>query len=459
MELRGYQSKSVDLIRESIRLGYKRPILCLPTGAGKTVTFSYLCKKAIEKGSMVNIVAHRTELLEQAQRTMKACDVDLSKVNLGMVQTYVRSPYKIPKAELTIIDECHIGNFRRFCEIVENRTQIIGVTATPIGASKKQPLNEVFDDVVSPVSIADLIADGYLAKPVYHLAKVNLSDLKIQNGEYSTESQNTSYSMLSNLDALMDAIRQCEGKTIVFCSSISMTKLVADMIPNSFCVHSRMSFEERERQVGLFKHSDFGIIVNCGILTAGFDDPAIRNVIVYRATTSLPLWLQMCGRGSRPDTGDFNIYDLGQNTRRHGAWHMDRDWKKIFLDQGKKVKDASAPYKNCVSCQSLIYASAAKCEICGTEQPRKRIQQAGHEGFEVIEWGKGIPDHLNKAYAAMSVKELIERARYGSVNTGRPFKPGWVLHQIKQRPNSESLLHEYAKAMGYKPGWVFRQMQ
>lgn len=458
MKLRPYQEQSIEKLRASIQGGHKTPILCLPTGAGKTVTFSHLAHKAIEKGSFIHVVCHRAELIEQAEKTLKAYGVDLKHVAFNMVQTLTRSPHKIPQADLTIIDECHIGNFRKFCDIVQDHTQIIGVTATPLSASKRNPLNLTFDDVIAPVQISDLIDEGFLAKPVYHLANVNTDSLVLNStGDFSNASQDAAYSQLFNLDTLTRALDECKGKTIIFCASIEMAERVAELC-DGILVHSKMSKREREARVKYYMKEDAATIVNCGILTAGFDDPSIRNVIVYRATTSLTLWLQMCGRGSRPDTEDFHIYDLGNNVRRLGSWDLKRDWKQLFKAQGQKDKEGAIPMKNCISCEALIYASQMECNVCGEAQPRKTKQEAEAQEFEVIEYGQNVPLHLQKDYKEMGVKELIERAQYGSAKTGRPFKIGWIVNQLKNRPNFTDSIKELARIKGYSKGWVWRQV-
>jgi len=192
--LRPYQQKGVNLIREYLLTWNKtgrrlRPIFCLPTGAGKTVVFSYIAKSAQTKGLTVAIIAHRTELLEQAKETIDQFQKDESRIHYSMVQTCTRSPHKIPKADLYIIDETHIGNFKRFLELLPLDVQVIGVTATPVSASKKSPLREIFDKVISPVNISDLIREGYLSKPTYHIWELDESKLQIDStGDFSIES-------------------------------------------------------------------------------------------------------------------------------------------------------------------------------------------------------------------------------------------------------------------------------
>jgi superfamily II DNA or RNA helicase len=458
--LRQYQTESIELLRKS----GKRPILCLPTGAGKTVTFSHLAERAIEKGSKVHVVCHRKELIEQARDTMKAYGVPMHMVSFGMVQTYNRSPHKIPEAELTIIDECHIGDFRKFCDEVTGKTFIIGATATPISANKKHPLNETFDSIVDPIQIPELIDQGFLSKPVYHLANLDLSGLSLSStGEYSESSQNQAFSNLFSLDTLRSTLEEIGNeKAIIFTPSVEMAETVAKLGAGYYLAHSKMPKAQRDREILGFKADPNGKIVNCSILTAGFDEPDIKHVVLYRATTSEALYLQMVGRGSRvtPNKNTFHVWDLGQNYKRIAYWHMERDWAIKFFDQGKKLKKGESPFKTCVTCEALIPASVRLCDICNSEQPPpQEKQELNTNDFQVVEYGQNIPSHLQKPYETLTVKELIERAQYGSARTGRPYKMQWILHQLKQRPQSNELIKEFARIKGYKNGWTHKQIQ
>ncbi|MFK5283892.1 helicase-related protein, partial [Lacticaseibacillus paracasei] len=79
------------------------------------------------------------------------------------------------------------------------------------------------------------------------------------------------------------------------------------------------SSEDRKKILSRFKNGEFLVLNNCGILTTGYDEPTIEVIIVNRATMSLPLWLQMCGRGSRifPNKKNFMVLDFGKNHDRH----------------------------------------------------------------------------------------------------------------------------------------------
>jgi type I site-specific restriction endonuclease len=74
------------------------------------------------------------------------------------------------------------------------------------------------------------------------------------------------------------------------------------------------------------------VLTSVGILTTGFDEPAVESIILNRATRSLTLYFQMIGRGSRviPGKDSFNVIDLGNNLARFGRWDEEIDWQAIF---------------------------------------------------------------------------------------------------------------------------------
>src|ERR1700742_2877765 len=63
-DLRAYQREAIDAVIAARRRGVRRMVVCLPTGAGKTVIFSHLARLARRQ---VLVLAHREELLAQAR--------------------------------------------------------------------------------------------------------------------------------------------------------------------------------------------------------------------------------------------------------------------------------------------------------------------------------------------------------------------------------------------------------
>lgn len=209
---------------------------------------------------------------------------------------------------------------------------------------------------------------------------------------------------------------------------------------NAKHIDAGFSKSERAKMLIWFKNTPDAILCNVGILTTGFDEPTIETIILYRATKSLPLFLQMVGRGSRviPDKKrTFTILDFGNNVREHDFWEAERTWSL----KKKKKKDGSPPVKECKDCGALLPASVMECKFCGYVFPRPVKTK---EEAEI-------------AYLQLLTKQQrMKKAEKGSISEkaamakAKLVHPYWVLHKLKDR--NEAL--EFIELMGYKKGWV-----
>lgn len=66
MQLRPYQEEARVKVQQEWKEGRKRTLLVLPTGCGKTIVFSKIIEDRVKMGERVLVLAHRSELLEQA---------------------------------------------------------------------------------------------------------------------------------------------------------------------------------------------------------------------------------------------------------------------------------------------------------------------------------------------------------------------------------------------------------
>ena len=137
----------IDGLRKSIQKGNKRIVLCAPTGAGKTICFTYMISKKKKKGGRAMVFTHRKELLKQAGSSFEKFGLtpefinagskpDLTKsLHVAMVETFDRRKDDLGlfllQKTLIIIDECHINNFTKLFEHISKETIVVGVTATP----------------------------------------------------------------------------------------------------------------------------------------------------------------------------------------------------------------------------------------------------------------------------------------------------------------------------------------
>ncbi len=78
---RGYQDDAVTAFCSGIRQGFRRPLIVLPTGTGKTIVFARLIARHQPLRALV--LAHRKELLSQAVDKLHLVDPTL---DVGVVK-------------------------------------------------------------------------------------------------------------------------------------------------------------------------------------------------------------------------------------------------------------------------------------------------------------------------------------------------------------------------------------
>jgi superfamily II DNA or RNA helicase len=382
MQLRDYQERFVENIARSLKQ-HGRIVAQLATGGGKTVTFSAIAKRFHDKsGQRVLILVHRMELLTQAARTIKRNtgleavpiiagmkSIPDAPIYVGMVETISRRFDKLPDIGLIIIDEAHIGNFKKVIKHYRDQ-YIIGFTATPLNATKKDPLNKYFKSIVCGVDIPELIDKGFLCSAVTRFSpdKIDTDKFKMMGGDYDSNEMALEY---SNQKYISSTVKMYEkyslgSKTLIFNCNVDHSLLVTQAFKNAGydCRHLDGETENREEILKWFAETNDAILCNVFIATTGFDQPDIRTVIVNKSTLSLPLWLQMCGRGSRPTENKtvFQIIDLGGNVDLHNEWQVSRDWVYIFKNT-KIPKDGIAPMKDCPKCDGRVHMRKLVCDL------------------------------------------------------------------------------------------------
>lgn len=423
MILREYQEKSVTNVATKLSEGKRKVVLQLATGGGKTIIFSAISKRYVEKsGQAVLILVHRKELLQQTRRTLYNAfgisaqiivagmkHVPQAQVYVGMVESVMRRISLIHNVGLVIIDEAHIAAFNKIHEHFPTQF-IIGFTATPLSASKKHPMKNYYEDIVCGVDIPELIKQGNLCQNITFAPRdvVDRAKLTIKNGEFDDGLMALSFSQPKYIKNTVTAYQKWskDTKTIIFNVTIDHSIAVNNAFIiagyNSRHLDSTMTVTERTNVLNWFKHTPNAILNNVGILTAGFDEPTIETVIFNKATMSMPLWLQCTGRGARPTESKsaFTIIDMGGNALSHGDWCDSRDWENIFFNPPKpKDKEGVSPVKNCPQCDAIIPAQRRVCnailpdsdppKICGYEFPTKE-QEIEQELSDFVVVTKGI---------------------------------------------------------------------
>ncbi len=356
---RDYQRECVEAMRAAYLGGQRRLLVVAPTGSGKTVIASHLIRRRFLAGAVL-FLAHRGELLEQAARTIgrvapglitgvvkaerdEFAGRDVILASLPTLQSSQRLQRLRDNVEIAtvIYDECHHsvapGNFRVLQQLgcfSDQGPLLVGLTATAGERADGVGLDVVFEKIVWQRGIIWMIAMGYLAD-VEALAvdsDLDYTKVKTNGGDFTDEALGQAMDDSGATDAAIEAwLTHARSRRTVFFHPLvrqaeeAATKLRALGIAAEG-ISGETPPDERRAILARVASGETQVICNVGVLTEGFDEPALSCAVIARPTKSRPLFVQMAGRVLRrhpskdkallitmaapPDAGLTTIADL-----------------------------------------------------------------------------------------------------------------------------------------------------
>ena len=394
---------------------------------GKTYSFCTVAKYYVEtEKTKVLILCHREELVNQAfDACMKmgliAEKIVSSKKNINfdadvfiaMEKTIYnrlnRNKYFLKDISTVIIDETHILFSIKHMKFFETQ-RVLGFTATPVLLGNEtfykcplcnteysentqchgtetmewqrpKTMSKYYDDIVIGASPQELIELGQIVPDYTIPIPTDLSGLKTDStGDYTTKSLNKTF---NNAKIVYNVLKQYEDyciglKTMIFTASTENNLSILEQFTNAG--YNAKLFDSvndtdlnRKETIEWFESNSDAILINTGIFTVGFSSNEVQAIIVNRATQSLSLWIQICGRGARSSKNIFKdkfiLIDLGGNHLKFNSFiDPDRDWRKIFFNGIGKEKAKIEPIeavRECGNCGALTNRNNTECEVCG----------------------------------------------------------------------------------------------
>ena len=341
-ELRPYQAEAKQAILAAWDEGYRKTLLVLPTGCGKTVVFSSVTENQVNKGHRVLIMAHRGELLDQAADKLKEAsglDSVLEKaestslgsflpVTVGSVQSLAQEKRlaRFPNNYFQdiIVDEAHhclSDSYKRVLDHFPN-ANILGVTATPDRGDMKN-LGEFFDSKAYEYSMTEAIREGYLCpiKAQMITLELDIADVGISSGDFSAgEIGHALEPYLHQIASEM--ANYCRGrKTVVFLPLIATSQKFCAMLNDAGLRAAEVNgnSDDRSEVLADFEAGKYDVLCNSMLLTEGWDCPSVNCIVVLRPTKIRSLYQQMVGRGMRlsPGKTELLLLDFLWMTERH----------------------------------------------------------------------------------------------------------------------------------------------
>lgn len=436
IELRDYQRESVHYTWQYLKLYPGSPVIVLPTGAGKSIVIAELVRRVVKSGGRAMVLAHRSELLEQNAAKIEALtgqrvgiyaaklgsrDTDPSIVCAG-IQSCYRRANEFGSRHLVLIDEAHLvnvadsGMYRTFLGdliAINPKCRLVGLTATPYRTGQGEIVGEgsLFAGVSYEAPVARLIEQGYLSPLVAKAgdASIDTSQLKVSRGEFVAAQMEAAFSELEVAKrAVAEIVARSAGRqsVLIFAAGVGHAELVRRLITETAGERAEVITGdtpqlERAAYIAAFRDRGLRWLVNCDVLTTGFDAPAIDCIAVLRATCSPGLFAQICGRGFRLAEGkaDCLILDFGENVERHGPLDSP-DYGKLKNPSGG---GGGAPEKKCEDCGEMSPAGCKLCVHCGAEFP---------VDVEGLPHGEKASDKAILAAMAEPELWLVESVRY-----------------------------------------------
>jgi superfamily II DNA or RNA helicase/HKD family nuclease len=337
-----------------------RNLVIAATGTGKTVVAAFDFKRFFEQNqrqSKLLFVAHRQEILQQAQATFSNVlrDQNFGELLVGAFQANRREHLFCSVGMLAnrriweevgrdfydyiVVDEAHHGTAASYRPIFENFDPkiLLGLTATPERMDGDNVAADFGNRFAADIRLPEALEEKLLC-PFHYFGvadPVALNQDKFwRNGRYDSTALENVYTgahilAQQRLDAILSALKRYEPdlstiKGIGFCVTIKHAAFMAEMfskrgIPSGAFI-SGVEDTRCQELLGALKAGRLTFLFTVDKLSEGVDVPEVNTVLFLRPTGSLTVFLQQLGRGLRhaPGKDCLTVLDfVGQTHRRY----------------------------------------------------------------------------------------------------------------------------------------------
>jgi superfamily II DNA or RNA helicase len=323
--------------------GWKKGIVVLPTGTGKTFLSAFDTTNV--KGRILFLV-HRLDILSQSKEAFeKVYPQEKLGLLTGEAKEYVtdskvlfaskdtlRNPeilnqFSPTEFDYIIVDEVHHGqapSYQIILKYFEPNVFMLGLTATPDRMDRKD-IFELFDyQKVFEYSLNDAIENGYLVPYTYYGLKDNIdyNNIRFNGTKYNVADLDRHLIIKDRNEQIYNEyLEKGKGfKALGFCCSIKHAQAMAAFfnakgVPS--CAITSDSADREELTKG-FRENKYNVAFTVDLFNEGVDFPDLRVLLFLRPTESKTVFFQQLGRGLRLCGGkeDVVIIDFIGNYKK-----------------------------------------------------------------------------------------------------------------------------------------------
>lgn len=440
IQLRYYQQEALDALYNYFLTNHTgNPLIGLPTGTGKSVLPAAFINGIMRQwpSQRFLMITHVKELISQNANVLLQVWPEAplgiyssglkikqtaQQIIFGGIQSMIKHPDWFGHRDIAFVDEAHLVSaeetsqyqtFFAFMKLINPNLKIIGMSATlyrmGMGLITENGLfTDVVYDKTNLEGFNELLNAGYMSPliPLRTKTELDVSDVSIQKGEFvATQLQGAVDKAEITFKALQELVHAGQNRKswLIFASGIEHAEHIAEQLGafgvDCAPVHSKRTTDYNDAAIKAFKNNELKAIVNYGKLTTGFDHPQIDLIGMLRPTLSVPLWVQMLGRGTRPTEGKNNclVLDFARNTPRLGPINDPQ------IPKMKKGEAGDMPVKICEACGAYNHTRVTHCCNCGEafSFQVKLVSKSGTD--ELIKAAASEPTPIIETLSVMNV--------------------------------------------------------
>lgn len=416
--LRPYQEACVEAVQKDLEK-FNSTCVIMSTGAGKTEVFVMIAKNFLKQNpnKKIIVLSHLSLLTTQTRARFFKRTPELrvgvlqgqkrpsigDKVIIATMQSAQEEKKTLSwlmsenDVGLVISDEFHraLGT-NTFAKVMkQHNAKLLGVTATPFREGTL--ITNMFDSIAFTMSMQELIEQKYLVP--FDMRQILM------------EAFAPAEERIAKCVQLYEELEQGK-KAVIFLRTMEDAELARNAFDykgiKACLVTSNINWKVRDKIMHDFNSSDdIKVLCTCDVLSAGIDMPKLEVIMMPYGTKSPALFLQRCGRGSRPEDCESlkahhskqscRVYMVGDApTIKSGFYRklMDytlnegsKDKKTSVLDEFEFLKLAEAEQRE----KSEKYTWTQKvCEVV------RLLEKGGHKHLEDMLKYKKFPNrYLN----------------------------------------------------------------
>lgn len=415
--------------------GHRAQILYAPCGAGKTEIAVSMMDGAAKKDKRTAMIIDLKLLCAQTSARLQKYDIDHGiiqpespryrpelPIQVCMVQT-LEARGGFPAVELLIIDEAHTLR-SSVIEFVRNNpgVKVVGLSGSPF----TKGLGSTYTNVVSAITVNELVNDGFLIQPRIFIAKqIDMTGAKKIGGEWS-DKETAERGIKITGDIVAEWVNKTNEvfggpkKTIVFCAGVAhgndLSQKFADAGFNFISISYKDDDDYKRQVLEEFSKPDTDIngLIATDLLTKGFDVTDVCVGVSARPfSKSFSAHVQQLGRIMRPhDQKDTAIWldHSGNFLRFRDQWdELCSDGVNALDDGAEKVKPEPTEKEKeeckCPKCSCVWNSATDVCAHCGFVRMRRNdvVSVAGEmsELTLVPKKEKYSPEYKESFYAQL----------------------------------------------------------